>query len=136
MFTQTWPSKFYMLFLSTEFLKFQLFRIDFIFYCICDINIPAILYKSISNSLREELNFSATMIQSQKFMVMKVLYIYQVQEFPSNEKNCNVSQKTLLQEPKNVNQRRIRGSKPSPCVFIGPVLFFKRLSHPLIHATT
>ena len=64
-----------MLFLSTEFLKLQLFRIDFIFYCICDINIPAILYKSISNSLREELNFSATMIQSQKFMVMKVLYI-------------------------------------------------------------
>ena len=75
MFTKTWPSKFYMLFLSTEFLKLQLFRIDFIFYCICDINIPAILYKSISNSLREELNFSATMIQSQKFMVMKVLYI-------------------------------------------------------------
>ena len=64
-----------MLFLSTEFFKIQLLRIDFIFYCICDINIPAILYKSISNSLREELNFSATMIQSQKFMVMKVLYI-------------------------------------------------------------
>ena len=36
---------------------------------------PTILYKSISNSSLEELNYSATMIQSRNFMVMKILYI-------------------------------------------------------------
>ena len=56
-------------FLSTGFLKIQLLRIDFIYYCICDANIPTILYKSISNSSREELNFSATMIQSRNLGV-------------------------------------------------------------------